>query len=167
MGQQTKPLPSQEKLKELFNYNPETGIFTWKVNIGRKIKSGQIAGSDKRYNVIKIDRSEYGSHRLAWMYMTGEDPGDLEVDHKDTDRLNNKWSNLRLATSAQNSHNTTKSVQSKTGCVGVDKKGNKYRARIRVNNTRIHLGYFQTLEEASDAYKKASQELHGEYSRTR
>jgi hypothetical protein len=96
--------------KEL-DYNPDTGIWTWKVN-KRSTKKGNRAGSvhasrgDVRRH-IGFNRSYYLSSRLAWFYMIGKWPT-LEIDHKDRNTLNDKWNNLQELTHAQNCNNRRK-----------------------------------------------------------
>lgn len=107
------------------------------------------------------------AHLLAWLYMTGEWPAD-EVDHEDTHRSHNWWSNLRAATSAQNAANRRTNVNNALGlkCVSrVARPGKQYRARIYIAGKRVHLGYFRTAEEASAAYFKKAQEVFGEFAR--
>lgn len=107
----TKPLPSQKTLHELFNYDPCSGLFTYKKKPNFRIKIGSIAGTVKKtgkckgYCFIKVDGQLYQASRLAWMYVYGEDPGELTIDHVDHNPSNNAIDNLRLATLSQQSFN--------------------------------------------------------------
>ena len=88
------------------------------------------------------------------------------IDHIDGNPLNNQKSNLRIATPLQNSYNKKVYKNNKSGYTGVHfyKPLNKYMAYIKSDNKRKHLGYYKTLEEAYNAYVRASQELHGDFS---
>jgi hypothetical protein len=158
---------SQAYLKEILHYDPETGIWTWKVSRGR-VKVSQRAGSYDYKNgprwVISIDRKNYLASRLAWFYVTGEWPVH-EIDHKNRNPADNRWENLREATRQQNSHNQSKRKTNTSGLKGVRwKKANqKWRAEIRVDGKSVHLGYFDSKEQASAAYRDAARQLHGEF----
>lgn len=148
-------------------YTPETGVLKWKYNPER-IKlwntkyAGKIAGSvftsqhGKQYIRIKIAGYNLLGHRIAWFLMTGTWPP--MIDHRDEDGLNNKWNNLRVATQAQNCAN------SRNGLRGIDPFPNgRWRAKICIDYKQIHLGMFDTKEEAYAAYRRALCETHGDY----
>ena len=152
-----RELPTQERLKELLDYNQETGVFVWKgVPISRRAEDGQ-AGSlmGIGYRSIGIDKVSYYSHRLAWRYVTGEDPGELQIDHKDGDRLNNSFNNLRVVTNQSNQHNR----QRDRGYCW-DKQRQKWRAKIMVNGKYKYLGRFSAESEARAAYLAAKDLYH-------
>lgn len=160
---QPKPLPPVELLRELFNYNPGTGEVRYKkprkrVRVGEVVRRQHPAG----YLWISIDRQNYLLHRVIWKMMTGEDPS-TDVDHKDRNRKNNAWSNLRLATALQNKVNSARKGKLPRG-VHQRKGRTNFYAQIRVDGKPLHLGTFATAEEAHQAYRKASLELHGEFS---
>ncbi len=157
------PLPSQERLKEILDYNEETGEFRWKVRPAHRIHIGDIAGSKKLYIMIVVDGITYMAQRLAWMYITGEDPGELQIDHKDNNEHNNKFNNLRKASPPQNKSNQGARKDSKLGLKGVQQIGNRYRVQIQKNGKRHHIGVYDTPEEAHKAYCEAADKLHGEY----
>jgi len=143
-------------------YDPETGIFTRLVRTSNRIKIGDVAGSLSRYGYLEFQL--YGklrkAHRLAWLYMTGEWPVG-EIDHRDTDRTNNRFSNLRDVTSLGNKQNRrAPNKNSSTGLLGVSPKRDKWKAQIRANGKNRHLGTFTTPMEAHAAYLKAKRELH-------
>ena len=96
------------------------------------------------------------------------EPDGLQIDHRDGDGLNNRRSNLRVATRSQNMHNRSAYCNNKSGFKGVDfrKEGGKWRAKIRINNKEKHLGMFDSPEEAHEAYCRASEKYHGEFGRT-
>lgn len=94
------PLPSQERLHEVFSYSPITGELTWQnLPIDLVYLNGQQAGfmTDRGWRRIRLDGKQYRAARLVWCWVTGEDPGDLTVDHIDRCRDNQAWHNLRLA----------------------------------------------------------------------
>lgn len=160
-----KPHPSQARLKELFHYCPETGIFT-SIADRKRWKAGRVAGTlAKGYVQINIDRSIYRAHRLAWIYMTGEHP-EQHIDHIDRNPANNAWSNLRLATDAQNLLNRGANPSSRLGVKGVRRSRRNrigYIAQIKKNGKVHYLGCFKTIEEAKAAYDAAGRILHGEF----
>lgn len=157
---------SQEYVKALLQYNPEDGVFTWRM-AARCIKAGDKAGSlcSDGYVRVKIDGKLYASHRVAWLYMTGEWPtGD--VDHRDTDRTNNRWDNLRAATRSQNIANKGPQNNNRLGLKGVSKHHHRgYTARISIGGKQRVIGLFATAEEAHAAYMAAAKETFGEFAR--
>ena len=148
-----------EAVRNILNYDKLTGEFTLKIKHSRNVKVGTIAGSVRpnKYRAIRINYRLYFEHRLAWLWMTGKWP-ENEIDHINRDRSDNRWSNLREATSFQNQHNTCKPVTNKSGFKGVHwyARKRKFQAQIRVNGRRLHLGYFDTPEKAAVAYRSAS-----------
>ena len=90
------------------------------------------------------------------------------VDHRDGDGLNNRRNNLRSATCQQNQHNAKRRADNKSGVKGVtwDCKAKKWRAGIRKNGLRLHLGFFESIVDAATAYAAASTKIHGEFGRT-
>ena len=159
---------THERLLEVLSYDQETGKFRRKVRTANAIRVGQEAGWVNRngYRYIEVCGHRYLAHRLAWFYMNGEWPAD-EIDHKDCNRDNNSWSNLRPATRIQNLHNARIKSSSSTGYKGVyfDKRHNKFAARIRENGARKSLGYYDRAEDAHRAYAKRAAELRGEFAR--
>lgn len=157
------------RLTQLLYYDPETGVFTRKTAPTNYVRVGDVAGykNPAGYIMIMIDGEDHRAHRLVWLYMTGEWPKD-EIDHINGIRDDNRFANLREATKAQNSRNCKTPKSNTSGFKGVylHKNYNKWAARIRVNKKRKHLGYFDTPEEAYDAYVSAAEVLHGEFART-
>ena len=158
-----------EHLRELLDYSPDTGAFTWKVKKARWLNVGDIAGriGGGRYWAIKIDGVSYQAHRLAILWMTGAHPS-KHVDHADLDRLNNCWSNLRECSRSQNQHNLPKFSSNTSGFKGVNfhKCARKWRATIRIDGKNVHLGYAATPELASKLYADAAAKYFGEFART-
>lgn len=132
---------------------------------------------DEDFEWLNARKWRTGSHRYA---VTGKGqtssmhraimnaPSGMFVDHIDGDGLNNRRSNLRLATHAQNCKNRRPNVKTITGLKGVyaDRDRPRFRATIKSDGVLYRLGWFKTPKEASDAYQKASLRLHGEFGRT-
>ena len=147
---------SQERLLELFNYNPDSGIFIELTK--RKNKNiGDILGtvSNQGYLVGVVDKKQYQLHRLAYLYMTGEMPD--KIDHKNHITTDNRWKNLRNVSAFDNMQNTKMSVRNTSGCVGIywNKTNLRWESRINVNKKRIFLGSFELYHEAVNARKNA------------
>lgn len=151
-----------EYLRSVLDYDPETGVFTWKVRTSTKVKIGDITGSldGRGYLQIGVCSRLHKAHRLAWLYVYGEWPK-LSIDHINRNRADNRISNLRDVTSKQNNQNAGKRSDNKSGHPGVYwyKPYNKWRAQIKHNQKKIHLGYFTTIEDAVSA-RKAAEKLY-------
>ena len=154
-----------ERLKQLLYYDPDTGIFWWVAPLGR-VAVGTVAGTvtSRGYTRIRIGGRSYGAHRLAWQFVTGAWP-EQEIDHINRDRMDNRWDNLRVATTSQNHANNTRKV-GKYGFKGVSTATrSRWLAKIRVYGRLHHLGSFDTKEEAHAAYCRAAKEHFGEFAR--
>lgn len=168
----TKPRVTAERLREVLDYEADTGLFIWKVALSRIVAVGSVAGTivGDGYRHIGIDGVYYGAHRLAWLHVHGDWPNG-EVDHVNLDRSDNRISNLRLATNQTQSANRRVLKNNRLGIKGVGistwrvRKPQRYRARIRVRDKLIHLGYFSTPEAASEAYAAAAKKHFGEFAR--
>lgn len=115
--------------------------------------------SEAGYRYIGIGCKTYGAHRLAWFYMTGEWP--KEVDHQNRKRDDNRWSNLREATKGQQRQNQSIGRANKTGYLGVRQhRCGKFEANIGVEGRSVYLGLFPTALGAYRAYLKAKRDLH-------
>lgn len=162
----TKRIITQEELKEQLHYNPETGIFTRKITSSSRALAGSVTGYKNRlgYIEITVKSSAYLGHRLAWLYMTGNFPKEF-IDHIDGVRNNNKFSNLREATHSQNLQNVGMPKNNKSGVKGVtwNKAMKKWRCQCMANRIGYHLGYFDSLESAKNAYNNFAKEKHGEF----
>ena len=159
---------THQRLTELLDYCAETGVFRWRQH-RRKCPPGTIAGSKGAYgyNFVRVDYRRYAAHRLAWFWVHGVWPNG-EIDHINHVRDDNRLENLRLANSSQNKHNALKKASSTSGYKGVHfhKTRQKWQARIRKDYTRHFLGWFDTPEEAAQAYDEAALRLHGPYACT-
>ena len=102
-----KKLPPLGWLHEVLDYNPETGVFTWKCKLSAKQYIGDIAGSvtNKGYRVLSLRKSIYKAHRIAYYYVTGCDPCENQIDHINRIKDDNRFSNLRLCGNSINQHN--------------------------------------------------------------
>jgi hypothetical protein len=162
---------TQARLKELLHYDPETGIFTWRVRLSNRTPAGAIAGSDsgRGYLRLTIDKRDYRAHRLAFLYMTGDFPPE-DVDHINGVRDDNRWVNLRPATRSENLHNQAGPRRDNTsGFLGVcwHKQRQKWWAQITLNGRQHTLGFFDDPAVAHATYLKAKDELHPTHQRLR
>lgn len=159
-------IESQKQLKDLLNYDSETGLFTWKVYRGGAApRVGEIAGTrgPEGYIVIKFQGKLKQASHLAWLYMTGSWPAD-QVDHKNVNPSDNSWENLREASGEQNAHNKRKYKCNTSGYKGVyAAPGGGWHARIRDKGKLKLLGRFDTPEAAHEVYCLAADMLHGEF----
>jgi len=149
---------TQERLKELLHYCPDTGVFTNRVDRATRSLSGNEAGSPDRagYLQIKINEVLYKAHRLAFLFMVGEHPL-FQVDHINGVKDDNRWLNLRVVTPSENAKNRKKGLNNKSGIVGVywREKGSKWVAQININGKQSHLGHFEDFFEACCTRKSA------------
>lgn len=162
----TETVPHSELLR-LLDYDPETGIFRWKVAASGRVKPGGLAGSKcgNGYRKIRVKGVYYLVHRLAWFYVLGVWPS-IRLDHKDTDKANNRFGNLREATVSQNAANKGLSSINTTGFKGIrERANNRWRAAIEHQGEEISLGTYGSKEEAHAAYYEAAQQLFGDFAR--
>lgn len=154
---------SHVRLKALLSYNEKTGEFTWRVKKG-PVNAGDRAGGPASWGWrVFIDGRFYQANVLAWFYVHGEWPK-LIVDHIDRNPLNNVFSNLRLATVAQNKANCSIYKNNKLRVKGVRLHRNgQYEARIRKDGHLVYIGCFRTIDEAKNAYNSYASELFGEF----
>ena len=150
-----------EQVRELLDYNPETGRFTWRI-APRGHKAGSQAGCTDSYGYVVIRTAGAGhkAHRLAWLIAYGEWPDD-QVDHINGDRSDNRIANLRSLTNQGNQQNRRTAHRGiRSGLLGVSPKRGKWRAQIKVDGKKRHLGLFDTPEAAHAAYLEAKRKLH-------
>lgn len=158
-----KPIPPI--VMDLLNYDPATGVLTWKVDRSNgKYRAGSLAGyiTPFGYRSVVIGRDHFLAHRVVWFMMTGEQPPEC-IDHKDCDRANLRWDNLREATHQLNAANRRRLFSNLKG-VHLSKWG--YIAAIGLNRKKQHIGVFATEEEAHAAYLARAKELFGEFARS-
>ncbi len=157
-----------ERLRQVLDYDKATGTFMWLKGISNRAPAGKEAGCRCRrsgYILIGIDGRLYPAHRLAWMFVHGVMPD--EIDHRDGDRANNKIQNLRSCTHAENQKNVPRPSHNTSGFKGVHfhPQTGKWRARIKSDGKHKSLGLHQTPEAAHAAYCAAATAMHGEFAR--
>nr|DAX35480.1 MAG TPA: endonuclease [Caudoviricetes sp.] len=149
-------IPTQALMKKFFFYNPRTGELICRLPIYQK-NIGEVFGHPNTdgYLVGNIGSKSYLVHRLIWLYVYGYLPN--QIDHIDHNKANNRITNLRDVSNTENQKNCSVSKNSSTGVNGVSlhKPTGKYRAYVMVNKKQIHLGLFETLDEAKQARKNA------------
>lgn len=168
-----KMLKFRELAMSLLQYEPETGLFRWKVkrnSYGGKIAPGVVAGTmnDQGYVCIKVDGRLWRAHRLAWLFIKGDTPRKgMEIDHVNGNRADNRWENLREVSKAQNMWNAKRPVANVSGVKGVSWVASRQQwlARITVNGRKVHLGQFDDKDQAIAARKAGEAKYHGEYAR--
>ena len=171
-----KMLPSPEKLHTIFLYDEKTGNLIWKYdrfsgNWRRVAVAGTIVGiiTYNGYRIISADGVSTYAHRAIWAMTYGKWP--TEIDHINGNKLDNRLRNLREATRSQNSYNKgAQSNNKSTGIKGVSRVqsisqvSGKIITKYAVSINKERLGYFRTLESATEAYKRRAEVLHGEFS---
>lgn len=161
---------THERLLELMHYDPVTGVFTRKKQMGR-FPPGQKVGTLNKagYLYCRIDCIDYGMHRLAWFYVTNVWPTQ-DIDHINGQSSDNRIENLRHVTRQTNMENQVRAnCKSKSGVLGVSKCSdrNRWVAQIKVNGKGINLGRFRSLHDAEQAYKEAKEKLHAGFVKER
>lgn len=150
-------------LSEKITYFPESGDFA---RLTKSSHNASPSGSVNKhgYIVFSVAGKPYYAHRLAHLLMTGDWPKG-QIDHINGDRSDNTWSNLRDVDHADNQRNLHGAQKnSRSGYLGVmymgdKRRGKKYAARIHRKGERHELGYYETAEEAHEAYMKAKKEF--------
>ena len=159
---------TQSRLQKLLHYESETGLFVRLTKSAPCVKIGDVAGyvDPRGYVKISVDGRLYKAHRLAWLYMVGQWPNG-EVDHRDANFCNNRWSNLREATRTQNIANGRIHRDNVSGFKGVvwHEQSKKWRARIYVEGKSVSLGLHDSPDAAHIAYVIAAQKYFGEFAR--
>ena len=138
-------------LQKYLSYCPFSGVFTWKLCPGTRVKQGDKAGciGATGYVQIRFKTKVYKAHRLAWLFMTGKWPPH-QIDHKNGIEDDNRWRNLRLATCQQNAMNQAIGTRNKSGVIGICyyKRTGRWETYITVKGKRVRLGTYKTIEEA-------------------
>lgn len=157
---------TQSQLLYVLEYDCNSGLFTWLRPQARRNKKGMIAGClDKSgYWHIQLFGKTFLAHRLAWLYVTGNWP-ENQIDHIDRNRSNNSFLNLRAATNSQNCRNSKINSLNTSGIKGVhwNFKMKKWQAYVYVENKKIHVGTFDSIELANSAVIKARNKHHKEF----
>ena len=157
-----------ERIRELFDYDKESGVLTRSITTGSKSQAGDVVGweNSRGYLNVSIDRKKYKLHRVIWVHVYGYWP-DATIDHINMVKTDNRLENLRLATKQENSWNIGKHKRNASGYKGVQlrKDANRWQATIGVGRKNKYLGLFATPELAYQAYCKAALEMRGEFAR--
>lgn len=168
MGVVVAQLLTQEFLRTVFYFDENRFMLVWKERADRSPQwNGRYAGTDAGcdqtfatsgpYRVINVGGMPRLAHRLIWIYLYGYEPD--EIDHEDGDGLYNNPENLRDASSSQNKCNKNDDA------LGYTKRGNRYRARVKIEGAIFELGNFDTAEEAHLAYLEGTLKHQGEFAR--
>jgi len=176
----TKKLPSAAYLRRCFRYNKQTGTLTWKrrpreffKNVaGWRNANREAAGhavsyvQSGGYISVKINGVSYQVQRVIWRMVTGKDPLSKDVDHKNTNKTDNRWANLRLATPSQTMHNRGLRRTNTSGCTGVHwTDSGTWRVEFAVNRVRYHFGCFSSRKKAVSVCRTERRKLHGAFYR--
>lgn len=165
---------SADQAREALSYDAETGVFRWRVKVGRGVAvayPGDVAGNKgatvNGYLYISLNRQRLLAHRMAWLYVHGEWPT-RQIDHINGDRRDNRMCNLRLATASENACNGRLRATNTSGLRGVSwsKDKRKWVARIVKDRKQHVLGYFGDKQQAHLAYLEAAGNLHGAFSQS-
>lgn len=175
-----KKLPSKQYLERRVEYNPATGKFHWKMRPVTDFANkqawaawntkyaGAAAGSRSPdgYLMLAFPVGKFLAHRVAWKLLTGKDPAD-KIDHRNGDCTDNRKTNLRQASTAQNNHNSAVSTANTSGVKGVswNKQNGKWVAYVKLGGVQRYLGLFTDLREAAAAVCVARKQLHREFAR--
>lgn len=158
-------LALMNEVGRLLDYNPDTGVLTWRENRSGKARKGSVAGckDGHGYIVISVLNKSHKAHRLAWLLHYGEWPK-MQVDHINGDGEDNRILNLRDVDNSVNQQNLRQAPahNKTTKLLGVcfDRKAGRHKAQIMLNKKNHHLGYYDTPEQAQDAYLKAKRKHH-------
>lgn len=158
-----KPILTAARLRELFHYEPETGVFTRLIKKAGNATAGSCAGSINTigYRQIRVDGSNYLGHRLAWLYVHGEWPIG-QIDHIDGTRSNNAIGNLRDVSHAVNQQNRKRAkANASASLMGISFSSGRWVAHISINGKPRYIGRFGTEAQAHSAYL-AAKRLHHE-----
>ena len=170
---------SVEEVRALLDFDPVTGVLTWKprpTRVDHMRADGRWNAryankpvhlrASKTYRAIRINGILYKAHRIAWLHYYGQWPGAI-IDHKDGVRHTYRLDNLREASYSLNAMNSRRRSDNASGMKGVDfvKRIGKWRARIGIGRANKYLGVFDHPESAQAAYRNAANSLHGEFAR--
>jgi hypothetical protein len=174
-----KRLPPAAYLRQCFDYDPTTGVLTWRarplsdfpdehtMSMWNTRYAGTIAGSAEIGRItVRLSNVQYGAHRIIWRMLHPRGRMPNEIDHRDLNKFNNRPGNLRAATRSQNMANTQiDHRRNTTGYKGVYKHSHKFKAQIGHKGHTRYLGLFNTAKAAHEAYCVAATRLKGEFAR--
>lgn len=168
---QYKLIPhTQSELKELLNYDPETGVLTWRKSWRRRVAGVEAGYAGLNYRYIGLNGDDYLAQRVIWKLVTGDDP-DFQIDHKNGDGFDNRWLNFRPADSSLNNCNKIIQSNNTSGIKGVTRFVNnngreRWCANIQINGKRKQKVFPLTDEGlvlASKWLDKMRELIHGEF----
>lgn len=157
---------TQERLKILLDYDPETGVFTGKTIRGKHDRRGVIEGSNRTaggYCRLLLDGKQYLAHRMAWLYVYGFLPEG--IDHRNTNTSDNRISNLRVADKSQNGANMPARNPGRLKGAYFNKAARRWQSQIMHNYKQYYLGLYDSEKEAHKAYVEAAINIYGEFAR--
>lgn len=152
-----------QRVRELFEYNPETGLLIHRSNRHWRVVAGSSPTGKMRsgYVRVAVDRNMCLVHRIAWLHYYGKSP-EFQIDHINGDKSDNRIANLRDVPPVVNNENRRVAQRrSKTGVLGVSPRYGKFVAALQAKGVFMYLGLFDSVEEASAAYVSAKRALHG------
>lgn len=147
------------RLRELLDYNPDTGVFTWVAPTNRRIRVGARTGQIRPdgYVQLQVDGVRYLAHRVAWCYVYGDWPPG-ELDHINRARNDNRIANLHVVTRSENMRNQSAARGSNPYLgVSLHKASGRWAAQLSIAGHNTHLGLFDTAEQAQAAYAAEKQ----------
>ncbi|MFY2599325.1 HNH endonuclease [Achromobacter xylosoxidans] len=153
---------THEELKKHIHYDPETGAFTRLIKSSASAKLGQTYGNPRGngYRALSVGGKEHYLHRLAWFYVHGSWPK-FVIDHINGDKTDNRLCNLRDIPQGLNLQNIRKPKgKGPNALLGVAKFRDRFRADIRIDGKKTHLGVFASAEAAHEAYIAAKRKFH-------
>lgn len=156
------PLPSVDRIRQIYDFSADTGKF-W----NRRLKRFGGTQRPSGHYYLMIDGLHYGAHRLAYLVAYGVNPGQMFVDHINHDPSDNRPSNLRLATLAENARNMKGARKdNQTGLRGIrwHKRDKRWYAKVVVNGKEKYVGYFVEKQDAIDAVNSARKLYFGQFS---
>jgi hypothetical protein len=157
---------TQSELKELLNYDKETGIFIRIKSNSNRAKVNCVAGNIRKdgYLEVRVCKKSYLQHRLAWLYIYGKFPDKL-IDHINGNRNDNRIENLREVDYKENTYNSKVRSDNKSGvrCVSWNKKSQSWEVRVKVDKKLKHFGSYKELDDAAKVAEKVRKEHHKEY----
>lgn len=169
-----KPYPSQEYLRSILDYDPDTGVFRWKCRSDTPKQwntryAGTVAGqvNSHGYRIIQIGKRPYRACRLAWVYIHGEIPSNKEIDHKNCVRDDDRIKNLRPCTHSQNKANAHLRRGNRSGLKGVSfsKSNQKWQAQITIHGEHKHLGFYDDPTAAHAVYCGEAKRIFADFAR--
>ena len=153
---------TQDRLKQLVSYDPESGLIRWAGEKRSRVKIGALVGSKMKKGYLRagIDKRLYMCHVIAWLYVYGDFP-EGQIDHINGVKDDNRISNLRISTPSGNAQNKKHArSDSKSGLMGALRSGGSWIARLTTNGETTYLGKFKSPEDASKAYINAKRRFH-------